>query len=47
MSDPDDREPILPPPGSWAETARFMADMFPDEGIDWDQWKDEMKDADL
>ena len=33
-----------PPPGSWAETARMMASMFPDE--DWDAWKDEMKDAD-
>ncbi len=34
-----------PPPGSWAETAREMAKMFPDE--DWDAWKEEMKEQDL
>lgn len=31
----------VPPIGSWAETARFMAGMYPD--FDWDTWKDEMK----
>lgn len=34
-----------PPPGSYAETARIMAEMFPNE--DWDAWKDEMKERDL
>jgi len=36
-----------PPPGSWAAVARIMASMpqDPDEPpIDWDAWKDEMKD---
>lgn len=32
-----------PPPGSYAETARAMAELFPD--FDWDAWKDEMKDG--
>jgi hypothetical protein len=32
-----------PPPGSWAETAREMARMYPD--MDWDAWKDEMKEG--
>lgn len=35
-----------PPPGSWADVAREMARMFPDDGIDWDAWKDEMKETD-
>jgi hypothetical protein len=33
--------PRDPPPGTWAETARAMAGLFPD--FDWDAWKDEMK----
>lgn len=37
--------PNLPPPGSWAETARFMASIDPD--FDWDRWKDEMKDREM
>jgi hypothetical protein len=40
----DDR---LPPPGSWADVARIMASgpTDPDEPpVDWDAWKDEMKD---
>lgn len=32
-----------PPPGSWADVARTMRAMFPDEDFDWDAWKDEMK----
>lgn len=37
----------VPPLGSWAETARVMRSMFPDEDFDWDAWKDEMKERDL
>ncbi len=33
-----------PPPGSWADVAREMSKMFPDE--DWDAWKDQMKEGD-
>lgn len=33
-----------PPPGSWAETAREMARIYPD--FDWDAWKDEQKEGD-
>lgn len=40
-----------PPVGSWAATARLMADIFKDErdmgGNYWDDWKDRMKDGDL
>ena len=32
-----------PEPGTWAHTARAMARAFPDDGFDWDAWKDEMK----
>ncbi|RTL30572.1 MAG: hypothetical protein EKK55_01845 [Rhodocyclaceae bacterium] len=39
------QEPLEPPAGSYAATARAMADLFPD--FDWDAWKDEMKDAAL
>lgn len=42
--DVDVQIPTEPPPGSYAETARFMSSMFPD--FDWDAWKDEMKDRD-
>lgn len=38
--------PTDPPPGSWAETARFMASFYPDDGFDWDAWKDEQKELD-
>ena len=38
--------PTQPPAGSWAETARMMAQMFPDSDTDWDAWKDEMKETD-
>lgn len=31
-----------PPPGTWAFTARIMAE-GDDSGFDWDRWKDEMK----
>ena len=34
-----------PLPGTWAYTARAMAEVFPD--FDWDAWKDEMKDREL
>lgn len=39
-------EPVAvdgPPPGTYAFTARMMAEVFPD--FDWDAWKDEMKEA--
>ena len=35
-----------PPPGSWASVAFLMASLPQDpdeEPIDWDAWKDEMK----
>ena len=35
-----------PPPGSWAATARMMA-QNDDSGFDWDRWKDEMKERDI
>ena len=35
-----------PPPGSWAATARMMA-QGDDSGFDWDAWKDEMKDRSM
>jgi len=35
----------LPPLGSYALTAQIMAECFPDDGVDWDAWKDEMKEA--
>jgi hypothetical protein len=35
--------PREPPAGSYAATARFMAELFPEE--DWDAWKDEMKES--
>lgn len=34
-----------PAPWTWAATARMMAQSFPDDGFDWDRWKDEMKEA--
>lgn len=41
-----DFDPSQPPLGSWASVARMMASEFPDDGIDWDRWKDEMKETD-
>lgn len=35
-----------PPVGSWAETARLMASFGSDPDMDWDAWKDEMKEGD-
>jgi len=35
-----------PAPGSWAATARMMA-QGDDSGFDWDRWKDEMKERDM
>ena len=40
---PKTKVPKGPPPGSWAATARMMA-QGDDSGFDWDRWKDEMKD---
>jgi hypothetical protein len=34
-----------PPPGSWADVARMMAE-GDESGFDWDAWKDSMKDFD-
>lgn len=39
-------DPNAPPAGSWAETARMMA-QDDDSGFDWDAWKDQMKEGDL
>jgi hypothetical protein len=36
-----------PPPGSWADVARMMAATSDDPSIDWDAWKDQMKEYDL
>jgi hypothetical protein len=42
---PEDR---LPPPGSWADVARIMAMTDdPNDPVDWDTWKEEMKDRDM
>lgn len=38
--------PTKPPAGSWAATARMMA-QGDDSGFDWDQWKEEMKMRDM
>lgn len=35
-----------PEPGTWADVARMMASLGGDDGIDWDAWKDEMKETD-
>lgn len=35
-----------PEPGTWADVARFMSISFPNEGVDWDAWKDQMKEQD-
>jgi|GEM_PF-5926192 len=40
---PEPQEPMGPPPGTWAATARMMAASDPD--YDWDAWKDEMKEG--
>lgn len=38
-----ERECSGPEPGTWAYTARAMAAIGDDDGMDWDAWKDEMK----
>ena len=38
--------PTKPPAGSWAATARMMA-QGDDSGFDWDGWKEEMKMRDM
>lgn len=43
---PKTKAPKGPPPGSWAATARMMA-QGDDSGFDWDRWKDEMKERDM
>jgi hypothetical protein len=43
---PSTSMPKGPPPGSWAATARMMA-QGDDSGFDWDRWKDEMKERDM
>ena len=47
--DDEAREIHQPPAGSWAATARMMADAMPIEGDPgfWDRWKDEMKEGGL
>ena len=44
-SEPTEKIRHEPPIGSWAATARIMAEIFPDE--DWDAWKDQMKEGDF
>jgi hypothetical protein len=39
-------DPNAPAPGTYAFTARLMASCGPDDGFDWDAWKDEMKERD-
>jgi hypothetical protein len=36
-----------PTPDSYAATARMMAGLGGNDGFDWDQWKDEMKDGEF
>lgn len=40
-------EPNAPPVGTYAFTARLMASFGDDDGVDWDAWKDEMKERGL
>lgn len=40
-------DPRQPPPGSWADIARMMASLDTEGEVDWDAWKDEMKEGDL
>ncbi len=39
--------PNQPAPGTWADIARMMASDDPDGDVDWDAWKDQMKEQDL
>lgn len=42
----EEYDPRKPPPGSWADIARMMAAISSDDdGVDWDRWKDEMKET--
>ncbi len=45
----DREQDNMPPVGTYAFTARLMAETFsdPDDPDFWDRWKDEMKDRDL
>ena len=43
--DPEPDDPSKPPPGSWADVARMMV-VDDGSGVDWDAWKDEMKETD-
>lgn len=41
-------EDVVPVPGTYAYTARLMAEIFPGDDPDfWDRWKDEQKDRSL
>ena len=45
-----EKERTVPPAGTWAATARLMAEIYPEVDGDpdfWDRWKDEMKDRDM
>lgn len=44
--DLDVDDSVKPPPGSWADVARMMAAISSDDDVDWDRWKDEMKETD-
>lgn len=45
MNEPTTEIDAGPEVGTYACTAKTMAQIFPD--FDWDAWKDEMKEADL
>ena len=50
QEDDNSAGPLEPALGTWAATARAMADVFPEgpgNGMDWDDWKDMMKEKDL
>jgi hypothetical protein len=40
-------EDNMPPMGSYAFTAMIMAGLGGDDDMDWDEWKDDMKERDL
>jgi len=43
-----DEASVRPTPGTWAHTAGLMSEIFPEgpgDGLDWDDWKDQMKEG--
>jgi hypothetical protein len=49
MSEENNDDNLMPPVGTYAYTAMLMAQIMPvdDDPDFWDNWKDEMKEADL